>query len=198
LIEHLGVVMAGTSVAVFGTGGIGASAIIAAASLGSSPLIAVDVHPERLQLAERVGATHAVNAAFADPVEEIRTITGGQGVDVAVELAGRVESMEAAVRVTRPRGGICVLGGNLAARQRITIDPMDLIEGRTLRGTWGGETVPDRDIPEYAARYLRGEFDITALLGDCYPLELVNDAVSDLAKGKAGRPLLSMRADGKA
>ena len=184
----------GSSFAVFGAGGIGLSAVMAARVLEASPLIVVDVVEQKLEDARRFGATHTVNARACDPLAAVREITRGRGVDYAVEAAGRRETMEAAFRCVRDQGGLCVLAGNLPAGQQIGIDPFDLIRGKRIVGTWGGETVPDRDVPRYARWYAEGKLPLGGLISREYPLEQVNEALEDLENGRVARALVRMAA----
>jgi S-(hydroxymethyl)glutathione dehydrogenase/alcohol dehydrogenase len=185
-------VQPGSSVAVFGAGGIGLSALLAAELAQAAVIIAVDVFDHKLEHARRVGATHGVNARQRDPLAAILEITGGRGVDYAVEAAGRRETMEAAFRSVRNGGGLCVLAGNLAHGERISIDPFDLIRGKRIIGTWGGETLPDRDIPNYAELYMAGKLKLAGIDFSCYGLAHINQALDDLEQGKVGRALIDM------
>ena len=183
---------AGQSIAVFGAGGIGLSAILAAAYVGATPIIAIDVYDHKLELAKRMGATHVINAAQKDPHGEIVEITTGLGVDFAIECAGHRKTMESAYESTRYNGGLCILAGNLAHQERISIDPMDLIKGRRIAGTWGGETQPDRDIPVYIAAYRTGRFPMDRMITSIYSLSSINNAFNDLRSGNVGRALVDM------
>lgn len=181
----------GAVVAVFGVGGIGLSAVLGATIRRARTVIAVDISPEKLAQAKAMGATHVIDASKTDAVAEIAAVTSGSGVDCAVEAAGRRQTMEAAFRSTR-RGGICVLAGNLPKGETISIDPMELIAGKRLVGTWGGESVPDRDIPVFLDLYRSGSLNLGALIAKEYPLSRINDAFADLSRGLPGRALISM------
>lgn len=189
-------VRAGESVAVFGVGGVGLSAVLAANLVHASPIIAVDIVDWKLQQAVSLGATHTIDAKNVDPLTAILDITRGRGVDYAIEAAGRRQSMEKAFRSVRERGGVCVLAGNLPHQEKIELDPMDLIKGRRIVGSTGGETDPDRDIPIYADLYLRGRLNLDPLITHLHPLTDVNLALDDLAEKRAGRVLLEMNANG--
>lgn len=182
----------GSSVAVFGVGGIGLSAVLAASLMNATTIIGVDVFDHKLEQARLVGATHLINANQQDALASILQITGGRGVDYAIEAVGRRETMETALRAVRDSGGLCVVAGNLPYGERISIDPFDLIRGRQIVGTWGGETQPDRDIPLYVDLYLAGKLKLGALITDEYRLEEINQALEDLEQGKVGRALISM------
>jgi len=181
---------AGQRVAVFGVGGIGLSAVMAASGLGAE-VIAVDVVADKLALARTLGAVHAFDASTTEPVEAIRALTGGTGVDFAIEAAGVVAAAEAAFAALRP-GGLCIVAGNPPAGKRIAIDPYDLIAGRRLAGSWGGDTRPDDDLPRYAAMYRGGHLPLALLISRVYPLGEVNAALDELEAGTVARAMLQI------
>jgi S-(hydroxymethyl)glutathione dehydrogenase / alcohol dehydrogenase len=182
----------GESVAIFGVGGIGLSAVLGAALLHAYPIVAVDVRDHKLDYARSIGATHGVNASAPEAQAQLRALTGGSGFDYAIEAAGRAEAMESAIACLRAPGGTAVLAGNLPAGARISLDPFDLIRGKRVIGTWGGETQTDRDIPTYARLYSEGSLPIDKLISHEYPLERINDALDDLEAGKIARALVSI------
>jgi S-(hydroxymethyl)glutathione dehydrogenase / alcohol dehydrogenase len=181
---------AGQSLAIFGLGGIGLSALIAAASLGLAPLIAVDPVPAKLALARRLGASHGIDPGGADPVAAIRALTKG-GADFSIEASGNTQAMEAAFESVRP-GGRCLIAGNPEAGAALRIDPYSLIAGKQIAGSWGGDSRLDRDIPRYAALYASGRLPLAELIGGEYPLADVNRALEDFAAGRVTRALLAM------
>lgn len=190
-VFHTARLKAGASVAVFGCGGVGLSAIAAAGLAHARQIIAVDLNPVQLWRAQRAGATEVIDAGVRAPAAAIQAITDGQGVDCAIEAAGQARAMEQALSSVRDTG-ICVLAGNLGQGAQIAIDPFDLIRGKRIVGTWGGETRPERDIPRYA-RWLRaGLWPLNAIVGRVYRLEEINDALDDLAVGRGGRGLVAM------
>jgi S-(hydroxymethyl)glutathione dehydrogenase/alcohol dehydrogenase len=186
-------VQSGNSVAVFGVGGIGLSAILAAKMMGAAVIIAVDIREQKLIQAKEIGATHIINASLQDVLSIIQTITGGQGVDYAIEAAGLQETMEIAFRCVRDKGGLCILAGNLPKGETISIDPFDLIKGKQIVGTWGGGTDPDRDIPFYEKSFLSGGIKLSPLITLIYPLAHINEAINRMEAGQAGRCLIEMK-----
>jgi S-(hydroxymethyl)glutathione dehydrogenase / alcohol dehydrogenase len=184
----------GASLAVFGVGGIGLSALLAARMLDADPLIAVDVVDAKLAEAVRLGATHTINSNDCEPLSAILELTGGKGVDYTIEAVGRRETMEAAFGAVRPNGGLCVLAGNLPHGEQIAINPFDLIRGKRIVGTWGGETQPDEDIPRYARWFGEGRLPLAELITREYRLDQINDALADLEEGRITRGLLKMAA----
>lgn len=183
---------AGQSLAVFGVGGIGLSAVMAAAALGGSPIIAVDVTPEKLALAQSLGATHIVNPLDGDPVAKVRELTGGKGVDAALEAAGNAEVMELAFESVRNGGGVCVIAGNAPYGHTLRVNPFSLIAGKVLKGTWGGDGSPDADIPRYVEMFTQGRLALGALVKDVYDLAGINQALDDLEARKVSRAMIDM------
>lgn len=186
-------VMAGESVAVFGTGGIGLNACMGAALAGAMPVIAVDPSASRRDLALRLGATHAIDPEAEDVLAAIRAIVPG-GVDAAIEATGIPAVMVQAMGATRAQGGRAVVIGNARYGQTLTLDPGLFNQGKSLLGTWGGDSVPDRDYGRFARLLASARFDPRALLSSPYSLERADEALRDLADGKVGRPLIDMRA----
>jgi S-(hydroxymethyl)glutathione dehydrogenase/alcohol dehydrogenase len=181
----------GQSVAVFGTGGVGLSAIAGPAIAGCFPIIAVDLNPERLELAQKMGATHLVNPKLVDPVEEIRKICPG-GVDIAIEASGRPAVMRQALAAVRSQGGIAVVVGNAREGEELTINPKELNQGKQLRGTWGGDSLPDRDFPRYCRFVESGKLNLQPIVANSFRLEQINEALEALEQGAVGRPLIDM------
>lgn len=192
IVLNTAAVRPGSSVAVFGIGGIGLSAILASNFMNAAIIIAVDLFDHKLEQARQVGATHLINARRQDPLATILEITGRQGVDYAIEAAGQRTTMETAFRAVRDGGGLCVLAGNLPQGEMITLNPFDLIKGKRIVGTWGGESHPDRDIPLYANLYLSGRLKLEPLITQSNRLEEINQVLDDLEAGKVGRALIAM------
>jgi len=182
----------GKSIAIFGIGGIGLSALLTAKIKGGSLIIAVDVSDDKLTFARSLGATHTVNVKKEDVLEAIRKITNGQGVDYAVESAGKKESMETAFRTVCDNGGLCVVAGNLPKGEMIHIDPFDLIKGKRIIGTWGGETRPDRDIPLYVDLFLSEKLGLSKLIDQSFSLADIDKGLARLEKLTGGRVILDM------
>lgn len=180
----------GSSVAVFGVGGIGLSAVLAASLMNATTIIAIDVFDHKLEHACQVGATHLINARQGDPLATILEITGGRGVDYAIEAAGQCEAMEIAFRAVRDNGGLCVLAGNLPYGDYISLDPFDLIKGKRIVGTRGGESQLDSDIPLYVDLYMSGKLKLDRLITHTYGLDDIDRALEGLGHGKVGRGLI--------
>ena len=195
IVRNTAKVKPGSSIAVFGIGGIGMSILLAASISEPVMLIAVDVSEKKLEQAKRLGATHTVNAKSENPVAKILELTETSGVDYAFEAAGKRQTMEQAFEVTSARkGGLCVLAGNLPQGEKVSIDPFELIKGKKIVGTWGGETDADRDIPDYAQLFLSGKLNLSELLTHEYSLPDINKALDALEKGEVGRAVINLNA----
>jgi S-(hydroxymethyl)glutathione dehydrogenase/alcohol dehydrogenase len=181
----------GDSVAVFGTGGVGLHAVMAAALVGAMPVIAVDPNPTRRALAPLFGATHAIDPTGADVLAEIKKIIP-QGVDIAVESSGVPAAMDQAVNATRQQGGRAVVIGNARHGAMLSLNPAVFNQGKSLMGTWGGDSVPDRDYGRFARLLGSQRFPVRNLLSKPYALEQADQALQDLASGTIGRPLIDM------
>ena len=181
----------GQSLVIFGAGGIGLCATAGAKLAGCAPIVAVDVRADRLALARRLGATHAILASEADPVAEIQRLCPG-GADIAVEATGRPAVMRQALLSVRAQGGAAVIVGNARSGETLEIDPKQLNLGKRLLGTWGGDSAPDRDFPRYCEWLASGKLDVAPLLSKSYPLARINEALDDLESGRAARPLIEL------
>ncbi len=186
-------VRAGETVAVFGTGGIGLNACMGAAFAGAMPVIGIDPSAERRALAARYGATTTIDPTAGDAAAAIRALAPG-GVDVAIEATGLPEIMALALSVTRAQGGRAVVIGNARHGATLTLDPGLFNQGKSLLGTWGGDSVPDRDTVRFARLLTAPRFDPRGLLSAPYPLSGANQALEDLEAGRVGRPLIAMSA----
>lgn len=177
------------TLAIFGIGGIGASALLAASTL-CAKLIAVDVEKSKLELAKRLGATHTIHAHKEDVLDAILQLTNGKGADFAIEAVGQKVAMETAFRSVRDKGGVCVLAGNTPKGVLIETDPFDYIKGKKLIGTWGGAVVPDRDIPVFLKQFTQSKSKLEHLISHTMSLQEINEACDLMKEGKAARILL--------
>lgn len=191
-VVNTGRARAGESIAVFGAGGIGQSAIMTAVALGLGPVIAVDVADDKLALAKAFGAQILVNSRSDDALAAIKAATNGKGVDLAVEATGQPQVMAMAFESVRAQGGRAVIAGNAKAGEELRIQPGLLNQGKSLLGTWGGDSVPDRDFPKIAQLMATKKIDVTPLLTKRYALADINTALGDLKDGRVGRPVIDM------
>jgi len=185
----------GDSVAVFGVGGVGLSAVQTASLLEASPIIAVDLQDDKLDFAREFGATHTINASQADPVEQIIEMTDG-GVDYAFDTIGVRATTEQVLPVTRGggpgadnHGGMAVLVG--IPGEEMTLDPrLFTFHQRRFRGSLGA-TYPERDFPLFLRWHEEGKFPLDKLVTRRYKLEQINEAYDALAAGEIfGRAII--------
>jgi alcohol dehydrogenase len=180
---------AGTSVAIVGLGGVGLSALLGANAAGAAEIIAVDVSPEKLEVASQLGATKKVQAG-PDAVKEIRDLTSG-GVDFAFEMASSVPALQLAYDITK-RGGTTITASLPNPEHRFSIPAVQLTaEERTLKGCYLGSCVPARDIPRFIALYLQGKLPVNRLLSEIISIDGLNEAFDRLAEAKSIRQVMA-------
>jgi alcohol dehydrogenase len=182
---------AGASAAIVGLGGVGLAALLGARAEGATTLVAVDLSPAKLALAQELGATHVFSAADPDCAERIREATGG-GVDFGFEMAGSVRAMELAYRITR-RGGTTVTAGLSAPNALFSVPHVNIVaEERTIKGSYLGSCQPQRDVPRYIEWYRAGRLPVDRLLSEHVPLEEINSAFDRLASGETVRQVVML------
>ena len=182
-------VFPGARVAVVGLGGVGLNALLGALVAGASQLVAIDVHDDKLALAKKLGATDTVNAKDADAIQKVKDLTGG-GVDFAFEMAGSVQAMELAYRITR-RGGTTVTAGLPHPDARWPLQHVNLTaEERTVKGSYMGSCVPPRDMPRYIELFRKGMLPVDKLMSDHIKLEDINIGFDRLASGHTVRQII--------
>ncbi|MYW67708.1 zinc-binding dehydrogenase [Streptomyces sp. SID8379] len=188
-IHHSAQVKEGETVAVYGVGGVGLATIQAARIAGASKIIAVDVSPEKEELARRAGATDYV-VASETTAREIRGLTGKQGVDVAVECVGRAVTIRTAWESTR-RGGRTTVVGIGGKDQQVTFNALEIFHwGRTLSGCVYGNSNPEQDLPVLAEHVRAGRLDLSALVTEHISLDGIPAAFDNMVAGKGGRALV--------
>ncbi|MFF7900731.1 Zn-dependent alcohol dehydrogenase [Streptomyces sp. NPDC007920] len=188
-VHHAAKVRPGETVAVLGAGGVGLATLQAARIAGAARIVAVDVSPDKEELARRAGATDFLTAT-ADTPREIRALTGKQGVDVAVECVGRAVTIRAAWESTR-RGGRTTVVGIGGKDEQVTFNALELFHwGRTLTGCVYGNADPARDLPVLAEHVRAGRLDLTTLVTDRISLDDIPAAFENMLVGKGGRALV--------
>jgi aryl-alcohol dehydrogenase len=179
----------GASIAVFGVGPVGISAVLGAVVCGCTTIIAVDVKADRLEAAKELGATHTVNADEVDPVEAILEITDG-GAEFSLECVGNPKVLRQAVDVL-PRCGVCGLLGVVPPGTEVSLNMDLLMNGRTVTGILGGDAIADLFIPRLIELYRQGRFPFDRLI-TFYPFDEINQAVEDMEKGQVIKPVLRL------
>jgi len=182
---------AGASVAVIGLGGVGLAAVLGARAMQSEEIVAVDLNPGKLAVAQELGASHVINAADPDCAERIRELTKG-GVAYAFEMAGSPRAFELAYKVTR-RGGTTVSAGLPHPNATLSLPHVNIVaEERTIKGSYLGSCVPARDIPRFIGWYQSGRLPVDKLLSERIRLEDINAAFDRLAAGESIRQVVEL------
>ena len=211
-VYNTAAVREGDSVAIFGVGGVGLSAVVAASVVKADPIIAVDLDEEKLEFAKRFGATHGVNAGSGDAIEQIKELTGGpaglttsfgepiSGVDFAFDCIGRKVTMEQILRAVRPgilgaeSGGTAVLVGvpHEAGAEFTQQEMMGLlVNEKKYIGSIGGSCRPDRDFPMFLAWAEDGALDLDAMVTERFKIGQINEATAALEQGEIfGRAIM--------
>lgn len=181
---------AGDSVVIFGTGSVGLSAVLAARLTGAGTIVAVDLNPERLQLAREFGATHAIDAGREDVVEAIGRATDG-GANFTLDTTGVASVVRRAVDVLAPRGTCGILAASTPGTE-VAIDLIHLMTaGRRFRGIVEGESNPPVFIPSLIRLYQQGRFPFDRMIS-YYDFEQINEAIADSEHGRCVKAVVRM------
>jgi aryl-alcohol dehydrogenase len=182
----------GKTIAVFGTGAVGLSSVMAAVVSGCTRIIGIDVHEDRLNLASELGATDVVNGADTDAVEAIMEMTGGRGVDYTLETTAIPAVARQAVE-SLALLGTCGLVGVPPAGTELTLDFHSVLFGRFVRGIIGGDARAQLFIPTLIELWQQGRFPFDRLIKS-YPLSEINQAIEDAESGATIKPVIEMPA----
>jgi S-(hydroxymethyl)glutathione dehydrogenase / alcohol dehydrogenase len=192
VVENNAKIKLGESVVVFGAGGVGLNIAQAANLLSAYPIIAVDLHDDRLMLAKKFGATHTINSNKNNAKAMIRKILKDKDVDVFIDNTGQPTIIEMGYELTGPKGRV-VLVGVPRKGNSINIYSLPLHFGKTISGSHGGETIPNEDIPRYQKLFDAGRIQLKPLITDHFKLKEINTAIQKMRNGEiAGRCLIKM------
>lgn len=185
---------AGSSVAVYGCGSVGMSAILAARVAGCTRIVAVDVNAARLKLARELGATHALNGADAELGAQLREVSGG-GLDYALDTTGNTSILRTAFETLRPLGQ-CALVGGAPPGSTVQLDMLSILLGRQLRGVIQGDSVSRVFLPQLIELYRQGRFPFDKFITFYDSLDDINRALDDM-KTTVIKPVLRISAQPK-
>ena len=189
---NTGGVTRGDTVAVFGCGGVGDAAIAASALAGARRIIAVDLDDRKLEWARGFGATDTVNAGATDPVEAVRALTDGFGVDVAIEAVGRPEVFRQAF-FSRDLAGTLVQVGVPDPTMTLEVPMIEFFGlGGALKPSWYGDALPTRDFPLLIDLYLSGRFPLDRFVSETIALDEVEEAFARMARGEVLRSVVDI------
>jgi S-(hydroxymethyl)mycothiol dehydrogenase len=180
----------GDSVAVFGCGGVGDAAIAGSRLAGAGTIVAVDIDDRKLALAREMGATHTVNSRTTDPVEFIKSVTGGNGADVCIDAVGHPAVYRQAFDARDLAGTVVLVG---VPRPDMTIE-LPFIEmfgrGGQLKSSWYGDCLPSRDFPMLIDLYLQGRLDLDKFVSETIKLDEVEEAFHKMERGEVLRSVV--------
>jgi S-(hydroxymethyl)mycothiol dehydrogenase len=178
------------TVAVIGCGGVGDAAIAGARLAGARTIIAVDVDDRKLEWAKDFGATHTVNSRSTDPVEAIRSLTGGHGADVVIDAVGRPETYQQAF-YARDLAGTVVLVGVPSPDMRLDLPLLDVFgRGGSLKSSWYGDCLPSRDFPTLVDLHLQGRLPLERFVSETIGLGDVEAAFTKMHHGDVLRSVV--------
>ncbi|WP_310596616.1 S-(hydroxymethyl)glutathione dehydrogenase/class III alcohol dehydrogenase [Aeromonas aquatica] len=181
----------GESVAIFGLGGIGLSAVIGARLAKAGRIIAIDINESKFELARKLGATDCINPNDYDkPIQEVIVEMTDGGVDFSFECIGNVKVMRAALECCHKGWGESVIIGVAGAGQEISTRPFQLVTGRVWRGSAFGGVRGRSELPSYVQRYMQGEFRLDDFITHTMPLEQINEAFDLMHEGKSIRTVI--------
>lgn len=174
----------GESVLIYGLGGVGLSALLAAVASGAAPVVAIDPSPEKRAIAEKCGAL------AIEPGADFASLFPEGAPDVVIETVGKAAVLQAAYAAAR-RGGRIVTVGLPNPAEKFEIPAVALVaDGKTLIGSYMGSSVPARDLPRYIAMWRAGRLPVEVLLTSVRPLADINDLLDELADGRAIRQIM--------
>ncbi|KKL00641.1 S-(hydroxymethyl)glutathione dehydrogenase/class III alcohol dehydrogenase [Rheinheimera mesophila] len=181
----------GDTVAIFGLGGIGLSAVIGAVMAKASRIIAIDINESKFDIARQLGATDVINPKnFDKPIQDVIVEMTDGGVDFSFECIGNVNVMRSALECCHKGWGESVIIGVAPAGAEISTRPFQLVTGRVWRGTAFGGVKGRTELPDYVERYLKGEFELDTFITHTMPLEQINDAFDLMHEGKSIRTVI--------
>jgi len=185
-------VQRGETVAVFGCGGVGDAAIYGAAISGARKVIAVDIDEQKLEWARGFGATDTVNSTEVDAVETIRELTGGLGVDVAIEAIGLPQTLEQAF-FSRDLAGRLVMVGVPAPTMKWEMPMIEFFgRGGSMQPSWYGDCLPTRDFPMLIDHHLNGVIDLSKFVSEKIGIEEVEEAFHKMERGEVLRSVVML------
>lgn len=181
----------GATVAIFGLGGIGLSAVIGATMAKASRIIAIDINESKFALAKQLGATDCINPKDYDkPIQDVIVELTDGGVDYSFECVGNVDLMRSALECCHKGWGESVIIGVAGAGQEISTRPFQLVTGRVWRGSAFGGVKGRTELPDYVERYLAGEFKLSDFITHTMPLEDINKSFDLMHKGESIRTVI--------
>lgn len=184
-------VEAGSTVAIFGLGGVGLSAVQGAVMAKAKRIIVVDINPDKFTLAQQLGATDCINPTdYATPIHEVIIEMTKGGVDYSFECVGNVDLMRSALECCHKGWGESTIIGVAGSGEEIATRPFQLVTGRVWRGSAFGGVRGRTELPEYVNKYMKGKIKVDPLVTFDLPLEEINEAFTLMHEGKSIRSVV--------
>lgn len=192
VIENNANLKMGQSIVIFGAGGVGLNMIQAASMHSAWPIIAVDLHQTRLDIAKLYGATHTINSSENDAFKSINSIVSEEGVDIFIDNTGQPTIIESGYQLINKNGKV-ILVGVPNQNSNINIHSLGLHFGKVITGSHGGESIPDKDIPRYLKLFREFKLGTENLVTSRFKLDEINIAIESMRKGKvSGRVMIDL------
>ncbi len=190
-VHNTAKVQKGDTVAVFGLGGIGLAVIVGAVQAGAGRILAIDINPDKFELAKELGATDVVNPNdFDKPIQDVIVEMTDGGVDFSFECIGNVDVMRSALECCHKGWGESVIIGVAGAGQEIRTRPFQLVTGRVWRGSAFGGVKGRTELPGMVEQAMKGELDLKPFITHTLPLERINEAFDLMHKGESIRTVI--------
>lgn len=184
----------GASVIVLGLGGVGMASLLTLVATGIRNILAVDSDPSKCELAKSFGVDVAVYQKTEHSISHIKSFFAG-GADYCVEAGGSIESIELGFSLINSESGTLLFASHPPTGEFISLDPHQLISGKKIRGSWGGQFRPDSDVPTLSRLCCGNSLPLHKLIEDRFDLADINEAIDRFANGAAFRPILVMNHD---
>jgi S-(hydroxymethyl)glutathione dehydrogenase / alcohol dehydrogenase len=183
----------GQSVVIFGMGGVGLNLAQAAGMVSAYPIVGIDIHDSKLELAEKFGVSHTLNVDTVGDLDvEIRKIIGEQGADVVIDTTGKARIIEQSYELTHA-DGTTILVGVPAKGDNVSIYTLPLHFEKVMKGSHGGDSKPHLDIPRYLRLCKQGKLPLDGLVTHEFALDDINAAIDVVRGGEAGRVIVAMK-----
>ena len=193
LINNEAKLKIGQSIAVIGAGGgVGLNVIQGAALVSAYPIIAIDIHKEKLDRALEFGASHTLSFHDIETPKDIKYIAGNRGVDVFVECTGHPGLIDLAYGLTAPGGKTIMVGQPHSGKPVGLTDMADNFTGKILMDSEGGQTDPGEDIPRYLELYKQNKLKLVGQITHEFPLDDINKAIATVIEGRAGKVIINL------
>ena len=179
-------------VIVIGLGGVGLSSIMALKALGVKKIIALDINNKKLLLAKKIGATHLFKSSDKDIKKKIFSLTNNFGADFCIDSAGLTSTIELGFSLINKTGKL-IFASHPPDKDYINLKPHELIKGKRIEGSWGGQIIPDKDIKKIFYLFEKKNIKYNLIASKPYLLKNINKAIKDLETGRVFRPIIRMQ-----